>query len=261
MPLVTRACGATINFIERGVGPPVFLLAPGGMRSSIGHWAGQPYDPLTKLVGAHRVIAMDQRCGAGESDGPIPSNWDTYRDDQLAVLDAAGVESGCLLVGSCMSPSFIFSLLQHSPKRFAAAVLMQPIGIAEHTTEPGNRWDGINTAASQHWFGDWAQEIEREGRGSKSALASLYSEMFVRPGADRFCFTAGRSELPHLSHPMLIFAGKDMFHPTAVAREIASLVPNAELVERWRDEHYSNEVDTRIATFLREHSTGSVQPS
>ena len=150
MPLVTRACGATINFIERGVGPPVLLLAPGGMRSSISNWAGQPYDALSKLSSSYRVLAMDQRCGAGSSDGPLPSGWETFRDDQLAVLDAAGVTSGCLLVGSCIGPSFIFSLLQHSPARFSGAVLMQPIGLAKHTTEPGNAWAGVNTAASQH---------------------------------------------------------------------------------------------------------------
>ena len=36
---------------------------------------------------------------------------------------------------------------------------MQPIGLARHTTEPGLRWEGINSDASEHWFGWWAKEM------------------------------------------------------------------------------------------------------
>ena len=187
----------------------------------------------------------------------MPKGWETFRDDQLAVLDAANVGSSCLLVGSCIGPSFIFSLLQHSPARFSAAVLMQPIGLAEHTSEPVH-WVGINTGASQHWYGDWAQGMEDDSRAAKPALAALYASMFVLPGRERFCFTAGHSELLRVTHPLLVYAGKDMFHPTDVAKQIAASAPNAEYVERWRDEAYTSDVvDDRIESFLREHSAAA----
>ena len=106
-------------------------------------------------------------------------------------------------------------------------------------------------------FGDWAQAMERDGRAAKSSLAALYASMFVQPGSSRFCFTAGRDELPRVTHPLLIFAGKDLFHPTAVAKEIAHLAPNADYVERWRDEDYTPDVDARIESFLQKHAAGA----
>ena len=253
-----RPCGARINYIVQGTGPiAVLALAPGGMRSSIGMWSNQPYDPLTKLGGSSsfRVIAMDQRC-AGASDGPLAQSWETYRDDQLAVLDHAGVDKGCLLLGSCIGPSFIFSLLLHSPHRFNAAVLLQPIGIGKHTTEPGHAWPGLNTQASQHWFGDWAAQMEASGRATKPALVELFANMFVR--APQFIFTASREDVALVSHPLLVYAGKDMFHPSETAREIAKLAPNAEYVEKWRDQDYNVAgVDERIEAFFKWHaSTG-----
>ena len=160
MPFAVRPCGTKIHYAVKGAGAPVLLLAPGGMRSCIAAWQAQPYDPWSRLAALSffKVIAMDQRCGAGASEGPLPTNgWDTFRDDQLAVLDAAGVDAQtpCLLVGSCIGPSYIINLLKAAPHRFTAAVLMQPIGLAEHSTEPVG-WPGLNTFASQHWFGDWA---------------------------------------------------------------------------------------------------------
>ena len=255
MPTVLRPCGAKIHYAVHGAAAalPALLIAPGGMRSTLMNWASQPYDPLTRLSGEYRVIAMDQR-NCGQSEGPLATDWDTYRDDQLAVLDDAGVESGCLLIGSCIGPSYIVNLLKAAPQRFRAAVLMQPIGLAEHTTEPVP-WQGINREASQHWFGDWANERTIRGLNSREELARLYESMFTLPEQDgKFIFTATRQEVCALQHPLLILAGKDMFHPTAVARELAASAPNARFMERWRDQDMTPDVVARIEGFLREHS-------
>lgn len=262
MPFVTRPCGARIRYSVRGTGAtPVLLLAPGGMRSCIANWKGQPYDAWTRLSspGVHdgkgfKVIAMDQRSSAGLSDHiPLATGWDTFRDDQLAVLDDAAIDDRrCLLVGSCIGPSFIINLLRAAPQRFSSAVLMQPIGLGKHTTEPGQPWQGLNTFAAQHWFGDWAQEQMAAGRAKRSALADLYAAMFVH--TPPFVFTASRDEIREISHPLLVLAGQDCFHPTSVARELAFAAPNAELIERWRDEHHTPEIDRRIEAFLSGHS-------
>jgi hypothetical protein len=214
------------------------------MRSCIANWSNQPFDAVSKLSSSFKVIAMDQRCG-GQLDGPLPSGWHTFRDDQLAVLDDAGVESGCLLCGSCIGPSFIFSLLLHAPSRFNAAVLMQPIGLAKHTTEPGQPWQGLNTFASQHWFGDWAAEMQRTGRAERPNLQTLYHEMFV--SSPQFVFSASRDDVASVTHPLLVLAGKDCFHPTDVAQEIAKAAPAATYVPTWRDEHYVRARDSNLA--------------
>ena len=99
MPFVTRPCGARLHYLVRGNGPTVLLLAPGGMRSCIANWANQPFDALTKLQNKFRVIAMDQRCGAGSSDGPLPAGGDTLRDDNklLDGMDNEFSQTGALL--------------------------------------------------------------------------------------------------------------------------------------------------------------------
>ena len=56
--------GATIAFAVRGAtaGIPVLLIAPGGMRSSIGMWRAQPWDAWSRLGDEDfTVVAMDQR--------------------------------------------------------------------------------------------------------------------------------------------------------------------------------------------------------
>ena len=44
--------------------------------------------------------------------------------------------------------------------------------------------------------------------------------------------------------------GKDIYHPSNIARELARICPNAELVEKWRDADYSPEVDAKVLEFL-----------
>jgi hypothetical protein len=130
------------------------------------------------------------------------------RAPPIAAHRAARRPAGCLLVGSCIGPSFIVNLLRHAPERFAAAVLMQPIGLQKHTTEPGARWDGLNTFAAEHWFGSWAAERVRTGASTRAELAALYDAMFVQPGEERFIFTASRDDIAALRHPLLVLAGK-----------------------------------------------------
>lgn len=252
MPFVTRPCGARIHYQVRGAGPPVLLLAPGGMRSCIAGWLNQPYDAWSRLPRAgFRVIAMDQRNGAGLSTGPLSSGWDDFRDDQMAILDHLDIERGCLLVGSCIGPSFQLGLLRAQPDRFAAAVMMQPIGLARHTTEPGVPWEGENTFAAQHWFGGWASEAVRDGLAGRAELSALYESMF---GSRSFVFSTEREEAAAVDAPLLVLGGIDANHPAQIARELASLAPNAELLERWRDSDWTPEVDERIEAFLARHA-------
>ena len=54
--------------------------------------------------------------------------------------------------------------------------------------------------------------------------------------------------------PMLVLMGADLYHPTSTSREIVSLAPNAELIERWKDGDVVDEVVDRVRAFLREHT-------
>ena len=91
-----------ISYDREGDGPPVLLLAPGGMRSANNFWNNMPWNPREKLQNQFELIGMDQR-NAGDSIAPITKddNWDTYKQDQISLLDYLEVEK-CHLIGMCI---------------------------------------------------------------------------------------------------------------------------------------------------------------
>ena len=115
--------------------------------------------------------------------------------------------------------------------------MLQPIGLAPHTTEPGNKWDGLNTHATWSWAGDWAMERllsgEYDGKEDEGTLRQFHDRMFK--GGRDFVFSISRQEATRIRNPLLVFQGRDMNHPAETAREICRLCPNAELIEEWRD--------------------------
>jgi pimeloyl-ACP methyl ester carboxylesterase len=90
MPTFQRG-DISLYYEEYGSGYPLLLLAPGGVKSSIGFWKitpngeKNPLDPTVDLARDFRVIAMDQR-NAGRSRGPVSAadGWHTYTADHLA---------------------------------------------------------------------------------------------------------------------------------------------------------------------------------
>src|ERR1700730_988146 len=121
----------SIYFEEHGSGFPLLLIAPGAMNSTIEMWANATINPLALYEDAFHLIAMDQR-NAGRSFGPLePSDpWGAYARDQLALLDHLGIDQFHVM-GCCMGGVFALKLMEHAPGRVAAAVLEQPIGIAD----------------------------------------------------------------------------------------------------------------------------------
>ena len=60
----------TIYFEERGAGPALLLIAPGGMHSRIEYWAAAAINPWEAYREDFRLVAMDQR-NAGQSRAPL----------------------------------------------------------------------------------------------------------------------------------------------------------------------------------------------
>jgi pimeloyl-ACP methyl ester carboxylesterase len=212
-------------------------------------WSRCAFDPWSQLPQfGFRCIAMDQRNGGRSKGCPIGVGWSTYLEDQMALLDHLRCDV-ILTVGSCIGASFQLRMLAAAQERVSAAVLLQPIGLARHTTED-QRWHGLNQDATSHWFGMWAQEMESAGRASRSQLADLEEAMF-RAGV---VFSVSRDQVARVRRPMLVAPGGVMYHPTAIAREVAALAPSGILLERcWErwGEH--------IVRFLHEHAAGHGQ--
>jgi pimeloyl-ACP methyl ester carboxylesterase len=245
MPTFTRD-KIELYFEEFGRGFPVLLFAPGGMRSSIPWWRapddGPPrpwMDPTVVLAQQFRVIAMDQR-NAGKSRAPIEAadGWRSYADDHIALLDHLGIER-CHLMGGCIGSSFALALCKRVPDRIAAAVLQNPIGIAD------------NRPVFTEMFGGWSKAMrERDPDLSQATLDQFFDHMV---GGD-FAFSVTRDDVRNCQVPLLVMPGDDPPHPKVVGEEIAKLAPKAEILREWKGPAHLQEATARVTEFLTRHT-------
>ena len=228
--------GTSIYYEVHGEGFPVLLFAPGGVRSSITFWERAPFNPIGELSRSFRVIALDQR-NAGRSHAPVHAGdgWQVYTQDHLALLDHLKVERAHLL-GGCIGGSFVLGLLAAAPERVAAGVLQQPIGSTEE-----------NRPLFYKAFDDWARELApTHPEAGPEDWASFRERLF---GGD-FVFSVSRDAVRAVRSPLLVLLGNDAHHPSHTSREIVSLAPHAELVERWKEPEVVPQTVTRVRDFL-----------
>lgn len=229
----------SIHYEEHGSGFPILLIAPGGMRSTIGAWANAPWDPIEHLKPHFTVIAMDQR-NAGLSRAPIRSTdgWQVYTEDQLALLDHLGVDR-FHVAGMCIGGPYCMGLASAVPDRVASAVLFQPIGL-----------DG-NRQAFFDMFDGWAEELKPQRPDvDPKAWEDFKRSMY---GGD-FLFNVSREFVARCRTPILVLCGRDLYHPESTSREIVSLAPNAELIERWKEAENQQAARARVLDFLIDHT-------
>ncbi len=228
-----------ISYDREGDGPPVLLLAPGGMRSANNFWNNMPWNPREKLQNQFELIGMDQR-NAGDSIAPITKddNWDTYKQDQISLLDYLEVEK-CHLIGMCIGGPFIANLLKTYPERFKSAVMLQPVGIEE------------NRQAFYDMFDDWAKDIMNQESGPTSETMEKFKHNMWD---GEFLITTTEQEVSSIQNPLLIFMGDDLYHPQSTSRKIAELAPNATLIEKWKNPELLESTNSLVIDFLKQHS-------
>jgi pimeloyl-ACP methyl ester carboxylesterase len=231
----------SIYYAEYGRGFPLLLIAPGAMNSTVEMWASAAINPLAVYAEDFRLIAMDQR-NAGRSTGPldVADPWGSFANDQLALLDHLGVGS-FLVMGCCIGGSFVLKLIELAPMRVAAAVLEQPIGIAND-----------NGPLFEAMWRTWGTHLAAE---RPDIDAAMLEEFGTRMWDGDFVISVDRDFVRSCSTPMLVLPGVDAYHPTATGREIAALAPRAEILEPWRDttEHVEQAVEA-VRRFLRMHT-------
>jgi pimeloyl-ACP methyl ester carboxylesterase len=229
-----------IHYEEHGSGHPVLLFAPGGMRSSLDFWNRTPFDPVRELAGSFRVVAMDQR-NAGQSRAPVSAadGWHTYASDHVALLDHIGIER-CHLLGGCIGGAFALRLAVSVPSRVTAAVLQQPIGLAD------------NQGAFHEMFDGWAGDLARSRPDvTPDALAGLRANLY---DGDHVFFSVSRDEVRNTRVPLLVLRGNDLYHPAAASEEIARIAPRGELVSSWKEGQDLARAVARVKAFLAEQT-------
>ncbi len=230
---------ARISYEVTGSGFPILLLAPGGMHSAASLWSNMPYDPLRELAGAYRLVAMDQR-NAGASTATITGDdgWSDYADDQLSLMDHLGIEEFHVL-GMCIGGPFTFGLLRAAPERVRSAVALQPVGI-----------DG-NRDALHEMFDRWAEAI---AAAHPEADDDTWARFRHNLWDGDFVLTATRDQVATVQTPVLLAAGNDHYHPNAISRELARLLPDVTFLERWKDDDALDDTRTAISDFLAGHT-------
>lgn len=242
MPYFERG-GAKIYYEDHGSGFPLLLLAPGAMQSTIEFWKRSPYDPVEVFPADFRVIAMDQR-NAGRSVGPLETDdpWGMFARDQLGLMDHLGIDR-FLALGCCIGCSYIFHLIKTAPDRVVAGALEQPIGIEE---------DGSNLELFREriWQGWGDGLLTQRPDISKEDLETFGSKMW---GGD-FVLNVSKDFVRSIQTPLLVMPGNDAAHPRSIGLEVAHLLPNAELLEDWKEppEIVPRTID-RIRAFLKKH--------
>jgi pimeloyl-ACP methyl ester carboxylesterase len=238
MPLFTRG-DTTLYYEEHGSGFPLLMIAPGGMRSTVSFWDRAPWNPIPQLAAHYRVIAMDQR-NAGQSKAPIRATdgWQVYTEDQLALLDHLGV-TRFHVAGMCIGGSYIMGLIQAAPQRVVSAVLFQPIGVDN------------NRPAFFEMFDGWAKEQRAAHPEVDDATWEAFKQNMY--GGD-FLFSVPRDFVKRCTTPLLVLLGNDMYHPQVTSREVASLAPNATLIEQWKEPEHQAAAQAAVERFLAAHT-------
>ena len=238
MPIFKRD-DIQLYYEEYGKGFPILLISPGGMRSTISFWEKTPWNPIEQLSTTYRVIAMDQR-NAGQSVAPIRAadSWHVYTADQLALLDHLGIDR-FHVAGMCIGGPYCMGLIQAAPQRVTSAVLFQTIG--QHN----------NRQAFFEMFDGWANELKPTRPDvSTEAWESFKTSMY---GGD-FLFNVSREFVSRCKTPLLVLLGNDLYHPAETSREVATLAPNATLIEHWKEPEHQPAAKKAVERFLAEHT-------
>ena len=287
MPFIDRPDGARIHYEtwgpSDGAATPLLLIAPGGVNSEIGFWHRSEVDPTRDLAGERLVIGMDQR-HAGESwQAPPTFSYELALGDQLAVLDALGVERAHLY-GGCIGVAYLLRMIREAPERVASAVGQNPVGI-DHTNSRATfmemfrptlelaRSEGaaavVASALADPLFvtnnagGPFARRIEHDPafRAELEEMAPADYVALVERLGDEYWpddppyFTVSEEWLRTCPAPLLILPGSDEFHPTSIAERICEQAPDARGldVDCRSPEKLSGTIE-EIRAFLRQHS-------
>ena len=242
------ADGSYVAYQVFGRAPRDLLFVPSWLQNLDIMWE----DPslaayLDRLASFARVICLDKR-GSGVSD-PVPlasvPTIETWMDDAIAVMDAAGIRSAAVLGDTEGGPMAAVLAASH-PERVTALVLVNtfarwtrtdgyPVGMPEETRRKvveryEASWGTTNeileiagpSLANDARFRDWYLRYERLAmpRGGAAALYNWVTHLDVR------------SVLPSIRVPTLVLHRSDArYHRVEHGRYLAERIPGARLVE------------------------------
>ena len=237
-----------IRYEEAGSGFPLLVTPGGGLNSQVGNWPAMVFNAMEEFRNDFRCITMDQRnANGGQSSGPIPVNdpWGAFADDQLGLMDHLGIRE-FFFMGNCIGGPFALKLMERVPDRVVAGVLCQPVGHRPEDPDVMYNW-GCDT---------WAPEFLARRIDVTMATVESYQHNLYRVQPD-FVYSVSRDFARSCQTPMLVMPDDTPSHPYAVAMDIATLAPNAEVtVYPWTEpKDLLVRTVNQVREFLRAHQS------
>ena len=254
----TTINGLSINYLTRGSGPALLMLAPGGFDATIEKWstAGvwQKVRPLDTLADRFTCVAYDRR-ESGASGGRVEHlTWKLYAEEAKALLDHVGIKEA-FVMGGCMGCSVAIAFAARFPQVTRGLVLHWPVGGAEWIRVTHERWLGVHAGfVKENGFGA-VVELAREKRSfmadfrgapwaSVIARDAEFAARFAAQNVDAYLKLLGEitttlydrdtapgaepEELQKLRIPALVIPGDDPFHATSAVQYLAAQLPQSE---------------------------------
>jgi pimeloyl-ACP methyl ester carboxylesterase len=237
MPLA-RAGNLNLEYYVEGEGPPLLMIMGfGGQASSWG-------EPFLGRLRSHFTLVRFSNRGTGRSDRP-PGQFSVrdMADDAVAVLEAAGFESGHVL-GVSMGGMIAQELAINHPRSVLGLVLgctlpggphsvtASPEVVANLLPRPGlsreeqvrKTWPVIASAEFLETGRDFLEEMLRVGLETPTPVETLMLQAAAVQGFDAY------DRLPQVQAPTLIIHGDaDRLVPVENARILQRRLPNSQV--------------------------------
>jgi pimeloyl-ACP methyl ester carboxylesterase len=241
-----------IHYEEFGSGFPLLIIPGGGLNSAIPFITDKgPFNAIEAFKNDYHCITMDLRnANGGESSGPLEIDrpWDAYTDDQLGLMDHLGIDK-FLVMGFCIGGPFIWNLLRRSHERVIAAVLAQPSGFRPEM--PDLFYNNNITG--------WGPPLCARRPDITMTMVDAFLRKMYGSNPD-FVFTVTREFVRACQTPILVLPDDVPAHPYAVAMEVASLAPNAEVsLYPWKESpDQIAQAISHVHKFLHAHQPAAV---
>ncbi len=262
--LVHERCGLRLAVREMGNGPT--MVFQHGLCGN----ASQPADVFPAESG-WRCVTLECR-GHGGSDAGLPEGFSiaTFSEDLVSLIEARG-RAPVVLGGISMGAAIALRVAALGPELARGLVLARPAWIDEDAPanmQPNALVGGLlrelppEEARARFEASATARELVREAPDNLASLRGFFSrepiaitrELLCRLSADGTGLT--RDQIGAIRIPTLVIAsGRDFVHPLAMAKELAAMIPCAEVVEITSKadsrERYRAEFRAALSAFLK----------
>jgi len=158
-------------------------------------------------------------------------------------MDHLGIRE-FLVMGFCIGGPFILNLMKRAPERVVAGVLAQPSGFRPEMPD----------LFYQNNITGWGPALCARRPDVTMEMIDAFLNAMYRANAD-FTFTVTRDFVRSCQTPMLILPDDVPAHPYAVAMEVVSLAPKAEVsIYPWKEpKALIPQAVRQVRDFLRAH--------